>query len=153
MRYNRVEKSTGLRSMGMDDLQSILASHHSRDPSEGQKKDFKIPEPSISEIPDVFFDFILVHYKLNRIEIMLMMFLYRKVWCQPNLYQKFGISPMLSHTEMGKVLGVTLDEIYSALRKLESFNFIETIRSGQYFVRRFFTEDLDQTYSQVYDDF
>lgn len=141
----------------MDELHSILATHHSKNRLNKKKK--VGPEgndksgPTTSEIPDVFFDTILVHFKLGRMEIMVLMYLYRQVWCRPNLYQNYGISQILSHTEIGKNLNLSIDEVYAALRKLESLNFIETIRSGQYFVRRYFSEDLDKEYGQNYDDF
>ncbi len=137
----------------MVDLQSILASHHSRDfHGEGKNDKESTQEVTFSSIPDIFFDEILVNYKLNRVETLLLMFLYRQVWCRPNLHKKYGISPMLSHTQMGTLLNITLDEVYQALRKLESFGFIETIRSGQYFVRRFFTEEFDYRFGHSYED-
>jgi len=141
----------------MDELHSILATHH---PKNRPSKKRKIgPDnsdkngPTTSEIPDVFFDTILVNFKLSRIDIMVIMYLYRLVWCRPNLYQNYGISQILSHTEIGKNLNLSIDEVYQALRKLESLNFIETIRSGQYFVRRYFSEELDKEYGQNYEDF
>lgn len=108
---------------------------------------------SVSEIPDLFFDQILVEFKLSRIEIMVIMYLYRSVWCRANLYRDHGISQLLSHTEMSKHLAVTMDDIYHALRKLEDFSFIETVRSGQYFVRKYFTKENDENYFQDYDSF
>ncbi len=106
-----------------------------------------------SEIPDLFFDKILVEFKLPRIEIMVLMYVYRQVWCRPNLYKIHGISQLLSYTEMGKVLHLEIEEIYQALRKLEESGFITTVRSGQYFVRRYFTKEIDEEFGQSYDDF
>lgn len=140
----------------MVDIQTILQSHHSKggNSSSAEKSSIKDdPIPTSSEIPDVFFDDILVNYKLSRGDTLVLMFLYRFVWCRPNLHRKYGIGPMMSYTELSTQLGITLDEVYQSLRKLEDFGFIETIRSGQYFVRRYFTPDNDHFFGQVYDDF
>lgn len=136
------------------DIHSIIATHHSREKNEVDPKsseDHKIP--TVSSIPDIFFDDILVNYKLNRIETLVMMFLYRQVWCRPNLYKEYGLGPLLSHTEMAKMLCISIDDVYHALRKLESLDFIETIRSGQYFVRKYFTKEYDDMYGVNYDNF
>lgn len=139
----------------MDELQTILASHRTKkssdrpDSSEGQISQ----EGPSSEIPDVFFDKILVNFKINRIEIMVLMYLYRHVWCRPNLYREHGISQILSHSEMAKSLRIALEEVYNALRKLEEFGLISTVRSGQYFVRRYFSKEFDDLHGQTYDDF
>ena len=69
------------------------------------------------------------------------------------MYQKHGISQLLSLTDMVKQLDFKIEEIHSAIRKLENFGFIVTIRIGQYFVRRYFTKDLDFQFGQTYDDF
>ncbi len=139
----------------MVDLHSILADHRSKNNNEQvlNSSDREISTPTLSKIPDVFFDRVLINFKLTRIEIMVIMYLYRKVWCRPNLYKIYGISPLMSHTEMGKALGVTLDDIYHSLRKLEEYGFISTVRSGQYFVRKYFTKLIDEDYAQTYDDF
>lgn len=136
----------------MVDLHTILADHQSR-PNQTSEKSSEKRLPVISEIPDLFFDQILVNYKLTRIEIMVLMYIYRRVWCRPNLYKLHGISQLMSHSEMADKLGPSLEEIYHALRKLEEYNFIATVRSGQYFVRKFFTKDYDEFYGQTYDDF
>ena len=137
----------------MNELHDILNSHHTKlQPKTGIKKK-GTPTPSTSEIPDLFFDEILVEYKLTRIEILVLMYLYHQVWCRPNLHKTYGIGPIMSHSEVAEKLEITQEEIYSALRKLESFSFIETIRSGQYFVRKYFTEKNDKRYGQFYDDF
>ncbi len=139
----------------MADLQSILTLHRSKTKNQsvsdtGEEND---RSPSICEIPDLFFDKIVVDYKLSRIEILVLMYIYRRVWSFPNLHRDHGISPMMSHTEMAKNLGLQIEEIYSALRKVEEYEFIKTIRAGQYFCRKFFTKEYDQYYSQSYDDF
>ena len=84
---------------------------------------------------------------------MALMHIYRQIWCRPNMYQAYGISPLMSHTEMAKTLGVALEEIYPALRKLEDVGLLETIRSGQYFMRKYFTAHYDELFGQNYDDF
>jgi hypothetical protein len=140
----------------VDDLQSILQFHRSKrkaDSSLPISSDEKHIGPSSSEIPDLFFDKIIVDYKLSRIEILILMYIYRRVWSFPNLHRSHGISPMMSHTEMAKNLGLAIEEVYSALRKLEEYSFIKTIRAGQYFSRRFFTKDFDELFGQSYDDF
>lgn len=140
----------------MIDLHTILKDHEPRNRSgndSGPIHSMQHKGPSTSEIPDLFFDEILVEFKLNRMEIMLLMYLYRKVWSKPNLYRVFGISQLLSHSEMALQLGLNIEEIYNALRKLEDFGFITTIRSGQYFVRKYFTKENDERYGQTYDDF
>ena len=54
---------------------------------------------------------------------------------------------------MGKTLGLSLEEVHSSLRKLEEYTFIETVRSGQYFVRKYFFKQYDEEFNQTYDDF
>ena len=138
----------------MVDLQTILAGHRSKRKdvdltvtSSIDSSDSRVVQSFTSEIPDVFFDSILIHFKLTRIEIMVLMYLYRQVWCKPNLHKVYGISQLLSYTEMAKLLNLELDEIYHALRKIEEYSFISTIRSGQYFVRKFFTKENDEKFS------
>ena len=141
----------------MVDLQTILADHRSKHKNIGRAEltdgDKEHIAATTSEIPDLFFDQILVEYKLTRVEIMVLMYLYRHVWGRPNLYKMYGISQLLSHTEMAKSLNLTLEDIYHALRRLEEHTFISTVRSGQYFVRRFFTKENDEQFGQRYDDF
>lgn len=140
----------------VDDLQSILQLHRSKSNSSqhtsagGEEKSFS---PSASEIPDLFFDKIIVDYKLSRMEILVLMYIYRRVWSFPNMNRSHGISPMMSHTEMAKNLGLAIEEVYSALRKLEEYDFIKTIRAGQYFARKYFTKEMDASFNQSYDDF
>jgi len=121
------------------------------DPIE-EKKDSFVP-PTMSEIPDLFFDEILVKNKLTRTDIIILIHLYRQVWCQPNLYKDHGISPLSSHQELAKNLELSLQDVYQSLRRLEENGHINTVRSGQYFVRKYFTKHLDEKYHQSYDDF
>ena len=81
------------------------------------------------------------------------MYIYRRVWCFPNLHRSHGISQMMSHTEMAKNLGLAIEDVYSSLRKLEEYDMIHTIRAGQYFSRRFFSKEMDEAFEQSYDDF
>lgn len=141
----------------MEDIRSVLSQFHAkkkRDPEEVQKS---VVGPSgqalTSEIPDIFFDVVLQQYKLTRTEITLLMFLYRQIWCRPNLYKSHGIGPLNSYMELSQNLGITHEELGNHLRILENFGLIETVRSGQYFVRKFFTEALDHQFGQNYDEF
>ena len=139
----------------MVNLHTILADHRSRS-KRHIEADWEKPGGSVvapSEIPNLFFDQVLVEYKLTRVEILVLMYLYRKVWCGPNLYTLHGISPLLSHTEMAKQLHQNLEDVQFALRSLEECEFIMTVRSGQYFVRKFFTKQNDDRCGQTYDDF
>ena len=139
----------------MEDLRMILSSHHSN----LDEKDSKVKASnsdsiaSLAEIPDLFFDEILVRYKLNRVDTLVLMYLYRATWCRANLHKKHGITPMISHTEFAEALEITIDVLHQTLNRLEGFSFIETIRSGQYFVRKFFTEENDRKFNQSYDNF
>jgi Cdc6-like AAA superfamily ATPase len=141
----------------MEDIRSVLSQFHSKKKRENQQVDKSMEGPlakaSSSEIPDVFFDVVLQKFKLNRQEISLLMYLYRQVWCRPNLYKSHGIGPLNSYSELCVLLGLTSEELGNYLRSLENFGFIETVRSGQYFVRKFFTEELDVQYGQNYDEF
>lgn len=140
----------------MVDLHSILAEHRSKAKAEDTVDSSGAEQhvaSSSSEIPDIFFDKIIVDYKLTRIEILVLMYIYRRVWCYPNLHRSHGISQMMSHTEMAKKIGVAIEDVYSALRKLEEYDFIHTIRAGQYFCRRFFSKEFDEQFAQSYDDF
>lgn len=140
----------------MEDIRSVLSQFNAK-----KKRDNEIEKSGVgpvslassSEIPDVFFDVVLQQYKLNRQEITLLMFLYRQVWCRPNLYKSHGIGPLNSYTELSANLSMTIDELGTNLRSLEKLGFIETVRSGQYFVRKYFTESLDVQYGQNYDEF
>lgn len=137
------------------DIKTIISEHHprfSKKRSESDKSE-RIKHATTSEIPDIFFDEILLQFKLTRIEILVLMYLYRTVWCRPNLHKKYGISPLLSHSELSLQLKITKEELYQSLRKLEELEFIETIRAGQYFVRKYFTAEYDAQYGHFYDDF
>jgi DNA-binding MarR family transcriptional regulator len=138
------------------DLHSILASHHPKTKEEKKQSHHSPPQrhpPTMAEIPDLFFDEILVKFKLNRLEILALMYLYRYVWCRPNLYQTYGMGQVLALSQVAEQLHVSSDELITAIRKLESMGFIETIRSGQYFVRKYFTQEFDDHYGMTYDHF
>jgi len=109
--------------------------------------------PTFSEIPDLFFDYILQEYKLSRLDIQLLLFLYRQVWCFPNLHKKYGIGQLNNLKEVAEHFSTDFNSLHNSLQKLESYEFISTIRLGQYFVRRFFTPEWDFHFSQSYDDF
>ncbi len=139
----------------MVDLRSILAEHIPRaeqgsiEKIEGHQKN----GPVLSEIPDIFFDDILIKYKLTRIEILILMSLYRSVWCHPNLHKEHGITHLISYTSMVTILGIEMSEFNQAIRNLENYSLLHTIRAGQYFVRKYLTRDWDVLYEQKYDDF
>lgn len=141
----------------MDELKVILDQHISKHkikekPTSGGENE-KGHAPVLSEIPDLFFDEILIEYKLGRVETMVLMFLYRMIWCHANLYRVHGISPLMAYGKMAENLKLPLEELQNTLVKLEGQALIETIRPGQYFVRRFFTAKNDAKYEQSYDDF
>jgi DNA-binding MarR family transcriptional regulator len=139
----------------MVDLHSILATHNSKEKDKRPPKETGDgnEKPSIAEIPDLFFDQFLVQHKLTRIEVLVMMYLYRSVYCKPNLFKIYGLTPVMSHKTISENLNISLDDIYHSLRKLEELGTIETIRSGQYFVRKYFSSDNDLRYKQKYDNF
>jgi hypothetical protein len=140
----------------MEDIRAVLSQFNAKKKQEhSSDKSGKGPvsPPSCSEIPDVFFDVILQKLKLNRHEIALLMFLYRQVWCRPNLYKSHGIGPLNSYAELCAKLGITTEQLGTDLRVLENYGLIETVRSGQYFVRKYFTENLDKEFGQNYDEF
>lgn len=140
----------------MEDLKSILSSHNSRTGpvTEGAIKSTNSGvKATTSEIPDLFFDEVLVDIKLTRVEVLLLMYLYRITWCKPNLHSKYGIAPIISHCDVAVGLDLSLDILHQTIRRLEGFKFIETIRSGQYFVRKYFTPENDRKYGQSYDHF
>lgn len=139
----------------MEDIRSVLSQFKKKGQEKNVAKSAEGPENQalISEIPDLFFDHILQTHKLNRAEIVLLMFLYRQVWCRPNLYRSHGIGPLNSYADLSTSLNFTPEELVHHLRALENYGFIETVRSGQYFVRKFFTIELDAKYGQNYDEF
>lgn len=141
----------------MEDIRSILSQFHSKKSHkelDTQKSDVK-PKAfaPASEIPDMFFDEVLHQFKLTRPEITLLMFLYRQVWCRPNLYKSHGIGPLNSYNEMSSSLHFSNEELGTHLRSLETYGLIEVVRAGQYFVRKYFTEAIDLKYGQDYDEF
>jgi DNA-binding MarR family transcriptional regulator len=141
----------------MTDIRSVLSQFHSKKKqkeSDVQKSETgPHAEASSSVIPDVFFDDVLQKHKLTRHEITVLMFLYRQVWCRPNLYKNHGIGPLNSYLEMANYLHLTTEELAQNIRSLETYGLIEVVRSGQYFVRKYFTEALDIKYGQDYDQF
>ena len=141
----------------MEDIRSILSQFHSKKRPKNNEVQKAVTGPgaeaSSSEIPDLFFDDILHRFKLTRSEILVLMFLYRQVWCKPNLYKAHGIGPLNSYFEIASSLQMSTDEVTQNIRSLENYGFIETVRSGQYFVRKYFTEDLDIKYGQDYNQF
>lgn len=140
----------------MEDIRSVLSQFNAkkkRDNETHKSGTGPVGQASTSEIPDVFFDNVLHQHKLNRQEIILLMFLYRQVWCRPNLYKSHGIGPLNSYVELSTNLSFTIDELGHTIRSLEKFGLIETVRAGQYFVRKYFTEALDSHYGQNYDEF
>ena len=137
----------------MVDLQTILAGHRSKQKNMAENVNDVSLVASYSDIPDLFFDQILIQFKLSRIETMVLIYLYRLVWCRPNIYKQYGISPLLAHTEIVKKLAIESEELYLALRRIEELGMIVTIRLGQYFVRKFFTKENDELFGIHYDDF
>ncbi len=140
----------------MDDIRSVLSQFNSKKKRNSDVQKSKVGPSAMassSEIPDIFFDVVLQKFKLNRQEINLLIFLYRQIWCKPNLYKSYGIGPLNSYQYLSTNLGISFEELGNYLRVLENFGFIETVRSGQYFVRKFFTETLDAQFGQNYDEF
>ena len=142
----------------MGDIRSILSQFHSKKKKDQEpvtQKSSVGPQEvaSLSSIPDVLFDEVLVKMKLTRSEITVLMFLYRQVWSRPNLYKTHGIGPLNSYAEMANYLHITNDELTHNLRSLENYGLLETVRAGQYFVRKYFTAALDVKYGQDYDQF
>jgi len=143
----------------MENIRDIISAHSPRlDPKADPNIDSVRSKEnefiaSTSEIPDLFFDDILIQFKLTRVDIILLMHFYRLTWCKPNLHKKFGIAPIVSHADLAGNADITADDLLQTVRRLEAFGFIETIRSGQYFVRKYFTEELDKKYGQTYDNF
>lgn len=139
-----------------DSIRAILSQFNAKK-QRGQNPDKSgvgpVDVPTSSEIPDLFFDVVLHQFKLNRHEITLLMYLYRQIWCKPNLYKSHGIGPLNSYADLCLSLGTTHEQLGTDLRVLENYGLIETVRSGQYFVRKYFTEALDKQYGQNYDEF
>lgn len=142
----------------MEDIRSVLTQFQTkkkRSSPEDVQKSSKGPakDASTSEIPDLFFDVIIPKYRLNRLDISVLIFLYRQVWCRPNLYKSHGIGPLNSYAEMANLLGTSTEELGQHIRALENYGLLETVRSGQYFVRKYFTEECDVEFNQNYDEF
>ncbi len=135
----------------MEDIRSVLSMYRRREDKLAPDEAITPEIPTQSEFPDVFIDEVLPLFKLNRQEITLLMFLHRQVWSRPNLYRDHGIGPLNSYQDLARVLHLEQDELMQALRSLESMRFIQTIRAGQYFVRRFFTEENDAKFGQRYE--
>lgn len=143
------------------DIYRVIKTHRSKNIKGDDTDSVQLPGQSersnlnleYSDIPDVFFDQVIVEIRLSRIEILVLMYLYRRVWCRPNLFSLHGISPMLSLAEMANSLKIELQEVHASIRSLEKLGFLKTIRSGQYFVRKYFLKDLDERFDQTYDDF
>lgn len=138
----------------MEDIRSLLSLYRARSGKDTPAAAQKLVEPEVattSEIPDVFFDEILPVVKLSRTETALLMTLYRQVWCRPNLYRSHGIGPLNSYQELSRLLHVGQEDVINALRVLENLGFIQAIRSGQFFVRKFFTEENDTRFGQSYE--
>jgi len=140
----------------MVDLHSILLDHKNKK-KKGEEttvaQEDPVALPTLSEIPDIFFDKILVDFKLGRPEILVLMGLYRMTYCRPNLHKIYGISPLVSIVEFAKKIEMDPTEVTGSIHKLEQLGFINTVRSGQYFVRKYFTKELDEAFKQSYDDF
>ncbi len=137
----------------MSSLQKILVSHKTQ--KRGVESDFKRKKDfnTTSEIPDIFFDEILVDFKLSRIEILIFLYLYRKIWISSNLSRDYGVSPLIDTKTLEKLYRLDHKEVLSALQALEKHGLLETIRPNQYFIRRFFTAENDKLCGQSYDDF
>lgn len=138
-----------------DELQMILDEHRpkakGKDAGEISRPPVKLP--SFSEIPDLIFDEVLVKLKLTRTEIMLLIYLYRQVWCRPNPYRDHGISGLLAYGDVARSLNVHVDEIYHTMRRLEELSLISILRPGQYFIRKYLTKEYDEQFGVGYDDF
>lgn len=137
----------------MNELQSILRTHNSKVKNDETGPAKPSIEPTFAEIPDLFFDEILVKNKLNRQEVLVLMYLYRLVWCKANLYAKYGLSPMISYVELSRILELQTEEVVTAIKTLNSYQFITTIRAGQFFIHKYFTKENDEIYGQRYDEF
>jgi len=138
----------------VEDIRSVLSMYKSKNKKvqDANLAPSAEPEiPTLSEIPDIFFDEIMPQFKLNRSEISVLMFLYRQVWCRPNLYRDHGIGPLNSYADISHHLHLQQSEVIGALKNLESHKLILAVRAGQYFVRKFFTEEFDDKYAQHYE--
>jgi hypothetical protein len=139
----------------MEDIRIVLNQYRPKNKTtpDSESRGMSPKMPSTSEIPDLFFDEILVQFKLSRPDILVLMYLYRHVWCRPNIFKEYGIGPVHAYSEMCHALHMGMDDLQTSLRHLESHQFIETIRAGQYFVRKYFTSTNDAIFGQSYNDF
>ncbi len=139
----------------MEDIRSVLSQFHTKKRKDDTQKSGEGPqsEASTSIIPDLFFDEVILKFKITRQEIAILMCLYRQIWTRPNLYRSHGIGPLNSYQNLATTLHLTTDELTHGLRSLENLGLIETVRSGQYFVRKYFTEEFDNKFGQDYDEF
>ncbi len=138
----------------MEDIRSILSMYKSKlteSEASAPAEEVRVEAPTLSEIPDVFFDEVITEIKLSRSEIAILMVLYRQVWCRPNLYRGHGIGPLNSYSELARTLHLSQEELIHGIHSLEGHGLVQTIRAGQYFVRRFFTEKNDLKYGQHYE--
>lgn len=136
----------------MEDIRSVLSIYKSKlKEASSEVHEVSIETPTLSEIPDVFFDEILPYIKLSRCDILVLMMLYRQVWSKPNLYRSHGIGPLNSYAELSKQLHISQDDLLNSIKTLEAQGLLGTVRAGQYFVRKFFTEDFDAKYGQHYE--
>ena len=109
-------------------------------------------ECTFIDIPEVFFTDVIERIALNRNELRVILYLYRQIYCYPNLYEKYGISQLNDLLELSKYFKLSYNELHKVLKSLESYELIQTIRSGQYFIRRYFLAEYDEFFGQVYDD-
>jgi hypothetical protein len=139
----------------MEDIRSVLSQFNTKKRKTGTQKSADGPqaEASTSVIPDLFFDEVILKFKISRQEIAILMCLYRQIWARPNLYRSHGIGPLNSYQNLATTLHLSTDELSQGLRSLENLGLIETVRSGQYFVRKYFTEEFDNKFGQDYDEF
>lgn len=134
------------------DLKSILNDHKSKHASSLASTDNHRLESSFSLIPDVFFDDVLVKFKLTRLEILALVYLYRKAWAPTNVDRKYGMTPHLDYKIFSQKLEIESEHLMQTLRKLEEFGFVQKMNHDLYFVRKYFTEELDKRYGQNYEN-
>jgi len=138
----------------MEDIRSVLSLFHSKKSHESKRTPESLSSTSelatYSEIPDLFFDVILRDYKLNRHEITLFLFLYRQIWCRPSPYKEHGIGPLNSYSDIALKMGLSTDEVVTTVKNLEKYGLLESVRVGQYFIRKFITQEYDEIYGQTY---
>lgn len=134
------------------DLKSILNDHKSKNANLSASMDSHRLESSFSFIPDIFFDDVLVKFKLTRLEILALVYLYRKAWAATNVDRKYGMTPHLDYKIFSQKLEIEPEHLMQTLRKLEEFGFVQKMNHDLYFVRKYFTEELDKRYGQNYEN-